>query len=189
MAMKVRRKYYPPDWDTEMRVEALERADYCCEDCGVQDCSVAVNPNKKHPLFPDGQPHMVHLSVAHKNEYQTWNRDAETLVLCPGCHGRFDSHNRRKDAGKERVPIGFVTVKVFHRGRWALAATPWSYNELYRVVSALEVGTEFEMAFEIAMQSVGLGRYRKGPLGVVALREKGVGRDFSLVLAGIPSHA
>jgi hypothetical protein len=172
-----------------MRVEALERAGYCCEECGVQDCDVVVNPNKPHPLYPDGQPRMVHLAVAHKNEYQTWNRDAGTLVLCPGCHGRFDARNRRKDSGKERVPIGYVTVRVLHRGRWALSATPWSYNELFRAISALPVATEFELCFEIATQSVGLGRYRKGPRGVVALREKGVGRDFSFMLAGIPSYA
>lgn len=186
MAMKARRKYYPPEWD-EMRLEALERAGYCCEDCGVQDCSVVINPNKVHPLYPEGQPHMVHLSLAHKREYETWNRDAETVVLCPGCHGRFDAHNRRKDAGKERVPIGFVTVRVLHRGRWALAATSWSYNELYRVVSAFTVGTKFEVSFEIAMQSVGLGCYLKEASGVSVIREKGVGREFGLVLAGIPA--
>ena len=187
MAMKVRRKYYPPDWD-EMRVEALERAAYRCEFCGLQDCEVVINPNRPHPLFPDGQPRMIHLAVAHKSEYQTWYRDAETLVLCPGCHGRFDARNRRKDAGKERLPIGYITMRVMHRGRWVLAATPWSYNELYRAVSALPVASEFELRFEMAMQSVGLGRYRKGSLGVVALRETGVGREFSSMLAGIPSY-
>jgi hypothetical protein len=188
MAMKSRRKFYPPEWDSEMRVQALERVGYRCEDCGVQDCTVMVNPYKKHPLYPEGQPYMVHLSLAHKSEYQTWNRDAETVVLCPSCHGRFDGKNRRKDRGKRGSPIGWVAVKVLHRGRWVPAAVLWSYNELYRVVSALSAGTKFELTFEMAMQSIGSGCYYKEALGVSVVRERGVGREFSLLLTGIPSY-
>ncbi|HEU5380504.1 MAG TPA: hypothetical protein VFV38_34200 [Ktedonobacteraceae bacterium] len=187
MVMKTRRDYYPLEWD-EMRAEAFARVGYCCEECGVQDCAVVVNPNKKHPLFPDGQPYMVHLNLAHKREYETWNREAETLVLCNACHGRFDARNRRKDKGKKNTPIGFVSVRVLHRGRWVSAAALWSYNELYRAVSALPVGTKFELSFEMAMQSVGLGCYLKQGEGVEVVREKGVGRQFGLVLAGIPSY-
>ena len=189
MVMKTRRKYYPPEWDSEMRPDRFEQVGYCCEDCGVQDCTVVVNPYKKHPLFPDGRPYMVHLSLAHKSEYETWNRNAETVVLCNACHGRFDAHNRRKDRGKKSTPIGWVAVLIWYRGKWTPVATSWSYNELYRAVSALPVGAKFELRFEMAMQSVGLGCYLKELDGVSVVREKGVGREFGLMLSGIPSYA
>ncbi|HEX7734468.1 MAG TPA: hypothetical protein VF458_06390 [Ktedonobacteraceae bacterium] len=188
MPMKTRRKYYPPDWD-DMRKQRFAEVGYCCEDCGVQDCTVVANPNKKHPLFPDGQPYMVHLNLSHKSEYLTWDRGAETAVLCNACHGRFDAKNRRKDVGKKQTSIGWVRVRVLHAGRWVLAADPWSYNELYRVVSALPVGAEFELIFEMVMQSVGLGRYIKRASGVTVLYEEGIGTDFGWVLEGIPSGA
>jgi hypothetical protein len=187
MAMKSRVKYYPADWEA-IRRGKLEAAAYRCQECGVQDCAVLVNSNKKHPLFPDGQPYMVHLNLAHKNEYETWNWSAETVVLCSACHGRFDRKNRRKDAGKKQNPIGWLVVQVWTDRGWVAAADPWSWNELYRVVSAFAVGTEFLLEFRMAFQSLGLGRYVKQERGVQVVTEEGIGCDFGLTLAGIPSE-
>ncbi len=189
--MKARRKFYPPAWDTLMRQEAFEEAGYCCQECGVQDCAVVVNPDKEHPLYPDGQPYMVHLTLAHRNEYETWNPAAETLVLCPACHGRFDAHNRRKDAKKAKTPIAYIVVRVRQGARWQSAATPWSYNELARVLAALPDAVEFELYFTVLWQEMGYVRCRWEQAGAVVVCEEaeGLGCFFTAAISDILMYA
>lgn len=190
MAMKARRKFYPPDWESVMRREAFEQAGYCCQDCGVQDCTVVVNPGKEHPLYPDGRPYMVHLTLAHRNEYETWNREADTLVLCPSCHGRFDAHNRRKDVKKAKTPMGYIVVRVWQDDRWQPAAVPWSFNELARVLSALPDGVKCELYFKMFWQDVGYVRcwWEQAGAVVVCEQAQGLGSSFAAVLSDILSY-
>src|SRR5690348_10189952 len=138
--MPFRRKFYPEAWD-RMREEALARVGYQCELCGVSECSVLTNPRKTSELYPDGKPYMVYLSVAHKQQYQTWMLEAETMVLCQVCHRRYDRRFRRKPS-RSRVPLGCVVVWVCQPAGRVLAADGSSLADLVEIVVALPSGTE-----------------------------------------------
>ena len=75
--MTVNRRLYPPKsvWSV-MRQEALERAGYCCEICGLPDAVECYNSDKPHPFYEEGTPYRMYLQLAHKKQYETWNREA-----------------------------------------------------------------------------------------------------------------
>jgi hypothetical protein len=181
--MTVNRKVYPPRsiWQV-MRQEALERAGYRCELCGLPDASEFYNADKPHPFHREGTPYRMYLQLAHKHQYETWNRDAETLVLCPPCHGKFDAQFRRKKAVKRYAPVGLVMVWVWYKGERCLAAEARYFDDLFHVVSSFAVGFLFEVQAEIVMRIVEYGRYRKVEQGIVTLHEEGACEAFGSFL-------
>ena len=67
--MSVMRKLYPPRsvWSV-MRQEALERAGFCCEVCGLPDAMEFFNAKKPHRHYAQGTPYRMYLQLAHKNQ-------------------------------------------------------------------------------------------------------------------------
>ncbi len=78
--MTVNRRRYPPRsiWAVK-RQEALERVSYRCELCGLPDATEFFNERKPHPFHEAGTPYRMYLQLAHKQQYETWNREADTL--------------------------------------------------------------------------------------------------------------
>src|SRR5205814_4557112 len=122
---------YPPEWRPD-RAARLKEVGYRCEGCSIADRAVRESAA--------GQPYMVHLSIAHRNQYETWKRDADTMVLCQKCHRRFDRQFRRK-AGTRRyhTPLGYAAVYVDYAVRLALVEMPRTLDDLRDVVAALPV--------------------------------------------------
>lgn len=176
-------KAYPPRsiWQV-MREEALVRAGHCCEMCGLPDASLAFNESRPHPFYPQGTPYHLYLQLAHQQQYQTWNRDAETLILCPSCHRKFDAQHPRKKAVKRNAPIGLVVLWVWYKGERCLAAEARFYDDLFQSVAAFSTGFLFEIEAELLTCVVGRGRYRRVAGGVEVVRESGVCRSFGSLL-------
>ncbi len=172
------RKLYPATWNSVMRAEALERAGYRCEECGLVDATERFNPRKPHPFYPEGTPSRVYLQLAHKQQYQTWRWDAEIRVVCPSCHQRYDWLVQRKPSSKRGAPVGLVVVWVYCQKQRLLAAEVRRFDDLFEVIASFAVGMQFEVCPEVLMHSAGLGRYRKEEDGVTVLREKGVCVSF-----------
>ncbi len=176
-------KAYPPRsiWQV-MRAEALERVGYRCELCGLPDASLAFNQNKPHPFSPQGKPYHLYLQLAHKQQYQTWNREAETLVLCPSCHRKFDTEHQRKKAVKRNAPVGLVVLWVWYKGERCLAAEARFLDDVFHTVAAFSTGFLFELEAEMLTCIVGRGRYRRTEIGVEVVRETGACREFGMLL-------
>jgi len=179
--MPFQRKFYPAQWDRD-REEALQQVGYCCELCGVRECTVLHNVRRASADYPEGRPYMVYLSRAHKHQYQTWMVDAETMVLCQRCHRAFDRQFRRK-AVKERQPLGVALLWVWHQGEKVLAADASWVHDLLDIVLSLPAGTEFELCLEVMTWRVGSGRYRKERGGVTVMCEEGACQEVSVLLA------
>lgn len=179
--MTINRKLYPPKWREVMRKEALERAGYCCEDCGLPDGTMRINREVEHPFFPEGKPSHIWLQLSHKREYVTWDREAETAVLCPSCHGKFDkTHRRRHLSGY--VPVGQVIVWVHYKGQRCLAAEAKAFDDLFGTIAAFSEGMQFELEAEVLRQVAGVGHYRKELGGVTVLHEEGACITFGMFL-------
>ena len=145
---------YPPEWHATRRAK-LKAANYCCEECGVKDRTIQHNTR-------DGQPYLVYLSIAHKQQYQTWMRDAETMVLCQRCHRRYDRQFVRKGGTRTYTPIGYIKVFVaLERGREVLAGMAKTYDELRAMVAAFPDRTDFTCLSVINLAVVGNGSYTK----------------------------
>lgn len=84
--MPIDYKKYPPNWKTEIRPAILERANNCCEFCGVSNYSIR----------PDGVK--VILTIAHLDHDETnWDVSYERLrALCQRCHLRYDAKEKQK---------------------------------------------------------------------------------------------
>ena len=181
--MTVNRRLYPPRsiWAVK-RQEELERAGYCCEMCGLPDATEFFNERKPHPFHAAGTPYRMYLQLAHKQQYETWKREADTLVLCPPCHGKFDARSQRKKGVKRFAPVGLVVLWVWYKGEKCLAAQARVFDDLFEVVASFAAGLEFEIEAEILMHYVGVGRYRKEEGSIVALHEEGACASFGLFL-------
>ena len=179
--MPFQRKFYPEIWDY-LRDQDLKGCGGCCEGCGVPDRSILFNEKKVTEGWPDGMPFMVYLSRAHKEQYQTWIFEAETMMLCQVCHRRFDRRFRRKK-NTQRQPVGVVLVRVWYRGRWTLAADAHWVHDLLDIVAALPIGTDFELLVDVMTCRVGSGRYRKEAGGVLVKQEKGACRVLGELLS------
>ncbi len=144
---------YPPEWRATRQAK-LKAANYRCEECNVKDRTIQLNRNK--------EPYIVYLSIAHKKQYQTWMKDAETMVLCQRCHRRYDRQFRRKTGARTHAPIGCIKVFVeLENGGEVLAEYARTYDELRRVVSSLPEHTDFTCLAEINGAVVGNGAYTK----------------------------
>src|SRR5437588_1049606 len=152
---------YPPRW-RELRRIKLAQAKYCCQECGVEHLSIRQNTKT-------GENYLVYLSIAHKKQYQTWMKDAETMVLCQRCHRRYDRQFRRKGKARMHTPVGFAKVYVQDGDKEAMAGVPATYAELHELVDALPDGTPFELHLVMNTAIVGNGRYRKDGDGVEVL--------------------
>ncbi len=145
---------YPPDW-RKKRKTRIQQAGGCCEECKVPDRTIRNNTH-------DGEPYIVYLSIAHKNQYETWMRDAETMVLCQRCHRRYDRQFRRKGGTRTYTPIGYIKVFVeLERGREVLAGMAKTYDELRAIVAAFPTDTDFTCLSVINLAVVGNGSYTK----------------------------
>ena len=186
--MTVNRKLYPPKtvWDV-MRRERLEQVGYKCEVCGLPDATQRYNAEKPHPFYKRGTPYRMYLQLAHKRQYETWNREADTLVLCPACHGRFDVQFRRKRSVRYPSAVGQVIVWVWYGGERCLAAEARYFDDLLEVIASFEEGWRFEMCAEVLMCQVGVGQYRKESGGVMVLHEAGACTNFGQFLQEVLS--
>src|SRR5712691_3513367 len=186
--MTVNRKLYPPKtiWEA-MRRERLEQVGYVCELCGVPDAMEFHNSHKPHPFYEQGTPYRQYLQLAHKRQYETWNRQANTLVLCPPCHGRFDVQFRRKRSVRYPSSVGLVVVWVWYQGERCLAAESRYFDDLLEVIASFGEGWQFEVCAEVLMHLVGVGRYRKQAAGVVVLQEEGACESFGQFLQEVLS--
>ncbi len=163
--MPIDSKLYPPEWRA-MRAEKLKAVGFRCEECGIVDRAIQESSQ--------GNPYMVHLSIAHCRQYETWKKDAETMVLCQRCHRRYDRQFRRKSGTRYHTPIGYASVYVEYHGRSVLAEMARTFDELRDVVAALPVGSEIEIHLVVILAVVGNGHYRKGVDGsLVVIAEYG----------------
>ena len=188
--MTVNRKLYPPKtvWDV-MRRERLEQVGYTCEMCGLPDASEFYNPGKPHPFYTQGTPYRMYLQFAHKSQYQTWNRQADGVMLCPPCHGKFDMQFRRKRSVRYPSSVGLVAVWVWYQGEKCYAAESRYFDDLFQVIASFADGWQFEVCAEVLMRVAGVGLYRKQANGVEVLQEDGAcesfGRFLQEVLSGV----
>ncbi|GHO62326.1 hypothetical protein KSC_012180 [Ktedonobacter sp. SOSP1-52] len=150
-------RLYPAEWRA-LRRQKLEAAGYRCEACGVLDRSVMKSART-------GEDYMVYLSIAHKKQYQTWLREAETMVLCQRCHRRYDRQFRRKGGARTYTPISRIDVYVQEGGRSVLAGEARTYDDLRDLVAAMPEHTSFEVHMVMHMAIVGNGLYVKEEQG------------------------
>jgi len=117
--MPIDYKKYPPNWKTEIRPAILERANHCCEFCGVRNHSIGFRKNDVwHEIEQSFGGDVtaeearqkgfkivkIVLTIAHLDN-NTGNNDFSNLkALCQRCHNRYDavfrSENRRAKKAK-----------------------------------------------------------------------------------------
>jgi hypothetical protein len=165
---------YPPQWRAIRRAK-LAQANFRCEECGVRHRTMRQNTKT-------GEDYAVYLSVAHKQQYETWKKDAETMVLCQRCHRRYDRRFRRKAGRRYLTPVGYASLSV-KPGRQAghvpvgMART---FDELRDMVAALPEMSTFDIQLVMNGAIVGNGHYYKEADGVSVLQEYGAGLGLPL---------
>jgi|SRR5689334_15176436 len=164
----------PADW-REMRQMALKESGYQCQQCGVHDRAIQTNTRT-------GNPYMVYLSLAHKRQYRTWDREADIMVLCQRCHRRYDQRYSRKPGRLYHSPIGYVSISVFPQGKEVLAGMVSSLGDLFDQLDALPPG-RFELRVVVVLAVVGNGHYHKHETGAVqTIAEYGACVGFSQLM-------
>ena len=162
---------YPPRWRALRRTK-LAQAGYCCQECGVEHLSTRQNTKT-------GEDYLVYLSIAHKKQYQTWMKEAETMVLCQRCHRRYDRQFRRKGKARTFAPVGYAKVLVEDDGKEVVAGVFTTYRDLRDLIDALPNGTPFGLHLVMNMAIVGNGSYLKHSDDDIAIeREYGACVDF-----------
>jgi hypothetical protein len=165
--MPFEKRLYPPDWGVQRKAR-IQQADGRCQGYGVAQFAWRQSPRT-------GQPYLVYLSLAHRNQYETWKADADTMVLCQACHRRYDRRFRRRAGRRYYSPVGYAALYV-QDGRSAVHACVGharSYDDLRDMVAALPTETLFEVQLIVNQAIVGNGSYHKSGDGVVVLREYG----------------
>jgi hypothetical protein len=152
------RKLYPKEWRPDRR-KKLKGAGGRCEECGAAHRSI-----KKSRA---GENYMVYLSIAHKNQYETWKRDAETMTLCQTCHRRFDRQFRRKGKAQTYTPISVISLLVVENDQYLLVGDARTYDHLRDMVKALPLGAVFLVECSMHRVLVGCGQYVKQADGKV----------------------
>lgn len=152
---------YTADWRAS-RQEKIKQAGGRCQSCGVDDRSIREN-------VKDKSPYIVYLSIAHKNQYETWKEDAETMVLCQRCHRRYDRQFRRRSGPRHNTPVGYASIYTEHRGRKVLVEMTRTLDELRDVVAALPPGSSIEIQLIIILAVVGNGHYVKQEDGSLSM--------------------
>ena len=164
---------YPPEWQA-MRRQKLAEVGYCCQECGVKHRSRQYNRR--------GEEYSVYLSIAHCKQYETWKKDAETMVLCQRCHRRYDRQFRRKAGRRYLTPVGYASVYVHQSPSAAptLVGMARTFDELRDMVAALPDGSGFEVQLVINGAIVGNGLYHKQDEVISVLREFGACQGLPL---------
>jgi hypothetical protein len=186
--MTVNRRLYPPKtiWQA-MRLERLQQVGYVCEMCGVPDAVELFNADRPHPFYAAGTPYRQYLQLAHKRQYEKWNRSADCAVLCPSCHAKLDAPLRRKRSTRYPSSVGLVEVWVWYQGEKLLAAVSRYFDEVFEVIGSFEEGWCFEVCAMVLLRFAGLGQYRKQADGVEVLHEQGVCESFGLLVQEVLS--
>jgi hypothetical protein len=148
-----------------MRQAAIEAAGYRCQLCGIRQWAIREGR--------EGKPCVVYLQLCHKNQYETWKDDAETMVCCQWCHRRYDRKFRRKAGTRHRTPVGYASVYLEDRGRKVLVEMVTTLDELRDVVAALPSSALVEIQLVMILAVVGNGYYHKQGDELVATAEYG----------------
>ncbi len=72
---------YPKDWNTVIRPAILERANHCCENCGVANYSLR-----------DGKK--IILTIAHLDHIPEHCDPSNLRAWCQKCHNSYDMPHR-----------------------------------------------------------------------------------------------
>lgn len=80
---------YPKNWK-EIRQKILDRADNCCEGCGVQNYSTRTTLS---PGMPRKDVKIV-LTIAHLDHTPENCSDENLRAFCQRCHNRYDAGKR-----------------------------------------------------------------------------------------------
>src|SRR5205085_10471818 len=136
----LKRRSTRPSGVRATRRTKLAQANYRCEECGVRRRSVQQNTKT-------GEDYTVYLSIAHRNQDETWKKDAETMVLCQRCHRRYDRRFRRKAGRRYLTPVGYASLSVRpdRQARPVLVGMARTFDELRDMVAALPDTTLFEV--------------------------------------------
>jgi len=93
-------KDYPENWKTEIRPDILERANNCCEFCGVENYAITARQRGEKWAMVK-----IILTIAHLNHNVKDNRHENLKALCQRCHLRYDAkyhaENRHKNKAKK----------------------------------------------------------------------------------------
>ncbi len=79
---------YPANWK-QIRERILQRADDCCEFCGVQNHTYRLNPLT-------GKIARIVLTIAHLNHTPEDCSLDNLRALCQRCHNRYDVEHRKE---------------------------------------------------------------------------------------------
>src|SRR5256885_7718374 len=96
-------------------------------------------------------------------QYETWKKDAETMVLCQRCHRRYDRRFRRKAGRRYLTPVGYASLSI-QQGRQAshvLVGMARTFDELRDMVAALPEMSPFDLQLVMNAAIVGNGHYYK----------------------------
>jgi uncharacterized protein YlaI len=162
---------YPPEWRA-MRQQKLAEAAYRCQECGARHRSKASNRR--------GEAYTVYLSIAHRKQYETWKKDAETMVLCQACHRRYDRRFRRKGGRRYLTPVGYASLYLQQGPASVLVGMARTFDELRDMVAALPDCSRFEVQLVINGAIVGNGLYHKQDDSISVLREFGACQGLPL---------
>lgn len=83
------RHLYPKNWK-EIRMKILQRANNCCEFCGVPDYTWRTSLSSTSP----SDAVQVVLTIAHLDHDPTNNDFSNLRALCQRCHNRYDAKHR-----------------------------------------------------------------------------------------------
>jgi len=163
-------RLYPAEWRKKTwKAAILEAAGNRCEGCGAPQRSIRESA--------EGEPYMVYLSVAHRSRYETWKKDAETMVLCLACHRRYDRQFRRKPGTRGyTTPVGYAVVYLdgYLGCSRVLAGAARTLDDLRDLVAALPAETSIEVQVIALLAVVGNAHYRRESDGsLIVLGEYG----------------
>lgn len=85
---------YPKNWK-QIREEILKRANNCCENCGVQNYAMRMNPKT-------GKEARIVLTIAHL-DHTPENCSPDNLrAWCQRCHNQYDAIHRAESRKKTK---------------------------------------------------------------------------------------
>jgi len=117
--MPIDYKKYPSNWKTEIRPAILQRAQNCCEFCGLQN--YAIGYPDENDCWHDGdviaeeardmgyKVIKIVLTVAHLDHDVNNNDFSNLKALCQRCHNRYDVSFRKENRKKSfRIKKGIL---------------------------------------------------------------------------------
>lgn len=102
--MPIDYKRYPPNWIREIRPRILERANHCCEECGLPNYS-HVNKITRELCLPDEDDAIkIILTISHLDHDETnWDiKDDRLKALCQRCHLRYDAPEKARRRNEKK---------------------------------------------------------------------------------------